>query len=316
MAIEHLRSFASLVGAGDRDGAIRQAAALREDGWPIGAVIDDLVAPVMVDVGLRWQEGRLSVAGEHAATALVEAVVDAIDDGPVPDAPAGVVALACAEGEWHGLPARLTAARLRARGWDAVVLGAGGGAPHLREFLERADVVALGVSCTVPAFLPGAARLAATAHEAGVPALAGGRGFGPDERRALAVGADEWASGAGAARVLAAWAAAPPDVAAAGPRDQTALEGALAEATRDALAVLAGTRDAEGAIGMLGAFLLAAFVAADPGVVVGFLDWLRTSARGTGRDPLEVHAFADALADALATRHAPAAALLREASRI
>src|SRR5690606_13293472 len=102
----------------------------------------------------------------------------------------------------------------------------------------RAGGDSLAVSCNLPIFFPGVARLVNAAHEVSVPVIVGGRAFGDDDRRAARLGADAWAAGASdAAEVLAGWHAHRPDIAS----DPTPLDGTALElfATSSAMATAA-----------------------------------------------------------------------------
>ena len=92
----------------DPTGAVQHALALIDGGADPVDVLLDVVAPAQRQVGLRWAEGAWTVAHEHAATATSESVAIAVGARiPAPADPLGHVILACAEREWHGLPARL-----------------------------------------------------------------------------------------------------------------------------------------------------------------------------------------------------------------
>lgn len=169
----------------------------------------DVIAPVQERIGTEWAADRLTVAQEHAATAINERVVAALaHHGPAAPRPAtargrGRVTVGCVDGEWHAFPARLVAEVLRLRGWRVDYLGAQTPTPHLVAHLHHTHTDALLLSGSLPTHLP-AAHAAITACQAvGVPVLAGGRAFGPDGRHARALGADGWAADArGAADIL------------------------------------------------------------------------------------------------------------------
>lgn len=169
----------------------------------LASVVTALLSSAQVEVGRRWQVNEWSVAQEHAATAITEDVLAALvrhaptDKSPVPDRRPVVVA--CVEGEWHSLPARMAAHLLSHLGWSVVFLGASTPADQLRRYLAQVDAAALGVSCTVPLFLHGALRSIRAGQAAGVPVLASGRAFGSDDRRAARLGADHWAESIGTA---------------------------------------------------------------------------------------------------------------------
>ena len=179
----------------DRDlrAALGAAVRLADQGTPLPDVLDGLVGTAQREVGERWARDEISVADEHAATAISDAVVSVLTaQAPVvPDAGASV-AVVCAEGEWHVLAARLAAEILRAEGHEVELLGGSLPPSHLRRFLASNLVDVVAVSCTVPHALGGVLSCVQVAHTVGVPVLAGGRAFGQDDRRARVLGVDLW----------------------------------------------------------------------------------------------------------------------------
>ncbi|MFE4217084.1 B12-binding domain-containing protein [Streptomyces sp. NPDC056844] len=165
-----------------------------EDGVDAESVLLDVIAPVQARVGTEWAANRLSVAQEHAASAIAERVIAALAHHPaVRTAPRlGRVTVACVDQEWHVLPARLLAEVLTLRGWRVDFLGAQVPTPHLIGHLHSngADVVAL--SSSIPTRLPTAHAAITACQAVGVPVLAGGAAFGPDGRHARRLGADAW----------------------------------------------------------------------------------------------------------------------------
>lgn len=171
---------------------------LHESGSPTSQITSEVLSPAQVRVGELWEKGIWSVADEHAATAVTETALAALAAATARrTATTRHVVVACAEGEWHTLPARMAAA-VASAGSDARVtmLGPSLPAEHLGRRLEAGDVDLLALSCTLPTNLIGAARTVAAAHGAGVPVVAGGRAFGRNSRRADAIGADAWAADA------------------------------------------------------------------------------------------------------------------------
>ncbi|GAB2751131.1 cobalamin B12-binding domain-containing protein [Amycolatopsis magusensis] len=161
------------------------------------AVLVEVIAAAQRSVGLRWQRGEWPVAREHAATgvsaAAVEVVARHVRRLPVTR---GRVVVACAEREWHALPAMLIGHALRANGWDVTLLGASTTTARLNRYLHDLGPDAAAVSCSVLGALPAGRRFIEAATAAGIPVLAGGSAFGPDPARALALGATAWAPGA------------------------------------------------------------------------------------------------------------------------
>ncbi|MET9368987.1 cobalamin B12-binding domain-containing protein [Streptomyces griseoflavus] len=183
-------------------------------GWEEEALLLDVVASVQERIGAEWAADRITVAQEHAATAINERVITALVHRQPANRPAGPyrgrVTVSCVDGEWHAFPARLVAEVLRLRGWQVDYLGAQTPTPHLVAHQHRTNSDAVLLSGSISTHLP-AAHAAITACQAvGVPVVAGGRAFGPDGRYARALGADAWAPDArGAAATLEAGLARP-----------------------------------------------------------------------------------------------------------
>jgi methanogenic corrinoid protein MtbC1 len=216
-----------LVRARRRDDAVELARSAARDGGLAAAV--RLLSDVQAKVGELWQHNELTVADEHAATAIVDLALAAacLDAERRTRAPEGTVVVACAEEEWHVMPARMFAEQLGAAGWDVVFLGASTPAEHLQRFVAADPPAAMAVSCTVPIHLHGARRAISASHAAGVPVLAGGAAFGTAHNRAAAIGADAWASTLdGAIAALTRWASNRPPLAAPVIDDAPALAAA------------------------------------------------------------------------------------------
>ncbi|MFI8193789.1 B12-binding domain-containing protein [Streptomyces sp. NPDC085946] len=176
-------------------------------GWDEEGLLIDVVAAVQAKVGTEWAADRITVAQEHAATAINERVITTLVDRPdtagQPRPVRGRVTVSCVDGEWHAFPARLVAEVLRLRGRQVDYLGAQTPTPHLIAHLHRTNPDAVLLSVSLPTHLPTAHAAITACQAVGVPVLAGGRAFGADGRLAYALGADRWAPDArGAAAVL------------------------------------------------------------------------------------------------------------------
>lgn len=203
---EALPDYLDRLSACDLRGAVRVCLRLADAGHPVDAIVSDVLAPAQAEIGARWERAAITVAREHSATAITDAALAALaQDLPEPAAAAPLLVI-CVEGEWHSLPARMTATRLEAHGWPVRFLGASAPAEDITAYADALGPLAAVISATVASFLPGAARTLAAVHRTNVPALAGGAAFGGDATRADAVGADAWAADiADADRQLAAW---------------------------------------------------------------------------------------------------------------
>ncbi|MFJ8186790.1 B12-binding domain-containing protein [Streptomyces sp. NPDC096105] len=193
---------------GDEYEAVDVVRGALADGWQEEDLLLDVVAAVQARVGVEWAADRISVAQEHAATAINERVITALahlSPGIRPAARRGRVTVSCVDGEWHAFPARLVAETLRLRGWQVDYLGAQTPTPHLVAHQHHTDSDAVLLSGSIPTHLPRAHTAITACRSVGVPVVAGGRAFGVDGRYARALGADGWAPDArGAAAVLEA----------------------------------------------------------------------------------------------------------------
>ncbi|CAM5297926.1 cobalamin-binding protein [Streptomyces spiroverticillatus] len=168
------------------------------------AVLLDVIAVVQGRVGEEWAANRMSVAQEHAATAINERAVAAlaVHPGARRKPSLGRVTVACVDGEWHALPARLVAEVLKLRGWQVDYLGAQVPAPHLITHLHQTKADAVALSSSIATRLPTAYAAITACQVVGVPVLVGGAAFGPDGQYAKLLGAQAWAPDARAAADL------------------------------------------------------------------------------------------------------------------
>ncbi|WP_371674663.1 B12-binding domain-containing protein [Streptomyces sp. NBC_00289] len=177
-----------------------------DDGIDPESVLLDLIAPVQGKVGEEWAANRMTVAQEHAATAINDRAIAALAGHPAayvaPAGGRGRVTVACIDGEWHALPARLVAEVLKLRGWRVDFLGAQVPTDHLIAHLHQTGPEAVALSSSVPTRLPAAHATITACQAVGIPVLVGGAAFGPHGRYARLLGADAWAPDARAAADL------------------------------------------------------------------------------------------------------------------
>lgn len=192
--------------AGDEYAAIATVFDAVDGGMGLEGVLLDVIAPVQYRIGTEWAANRISVTEEHCATAINDRVIAALSRHPSVrgSGQAGRVVVACVDGEWHALPARLLTEVLRLRGWQVDFLGAHVPTQSLIAHVHRHGPDAIALSCMIPSRLPVAHAAITACQAAGVSVLAGGAAFGPEGRYAYQLGADAWAPDArSAAETLA-----------------------------------------------------------------------------------------------------------------
>lgn len=151
--------------AGDRREAVRLVV---EDGLGAGlsviALHADVIGAAQDEIGRLWQQNRVTIAQEHMASAISHLSLAALFERAMPGPPLGKkLVLACVEGEYHDLPARLVADFLDLDGFDVRYLGAN--VPHddLVRMVVAETPHAIGLSITmsfnVPALRTAVARI-------------------------------------------------------------------------------------------------------------------------------------------------------------
>jgi methanogenic corrinoid protein MtbC1 len=302
----YARAYLNAVRGGDRRTAVDLAHDLLDNGVPAESVILQVLVPAQVEIGNLWQGGHVIIAAEHRASAITEAVLQALVTTALlaPTAPregsAGRAVVVCSEGEWHLLPGQLVTEVLRLRGVDASFVGPSTPADDLAEFLRDDPPGTVAITCSMPTSLAWTWRSVSVARELGLTVVCGGRGFGSHGRWASALGADEWAPdvSSGADAIMRAIAAPEP-----GPRPSAGDPEILREAQelrrdRDSIAeqLVDGfeSRSGSGALGEVEkravrdavahtvAGIASGLVVGDDALVIEHVEWTESvlSARG------------------------------------
>ena len=186
---ETFDAFFGALSAADAWAAADVLASALDCGEAQHQLIREVLVPAQRRVGELWFRGDWNVADEHAATAVSEHSLTLLAN-PRPSKPSRRVVLACAEGEWHTLPARLAANLAGGSDVDIVMLGGGVPADHLGQYLRASQPDALALSVTMPTNLIAASRSISAAHAEQIPVIVGGVAWGPGDHRATRLGAD------------------------------------------------------------------------------------------------------------------------------
>jgi methanogenic corrinoid protein MtbC1 len=196
--------YLTAVSRGDRTAALEVVRRLQDAGASALEIMRDVIAPTQTRVGELWAADAWSVAQEHAATAVSEAVLGVLGSQiPSPADPSGPVVVSCVEQEWHALPALMVAEHLRSAGLPVSYLGANASAEHLVRHVHDVAPRAVALSCSLSASLPRVRRQIEAVRATGTPVLVGGAAFDEQGRRASVLGATAFtASGALAAQVV------------------------------------------------------------------------------------------------------------------
>lgn len=114
------------------------------------AAIDEVMLPLLREVGDRWHEGRITPAHEHMASAIIRRVLTWMSESAVvqPGAPVAVVATPAFQR--HELAAKLVATTARHEGWDVLFLGADLPAESIATAARQAGASLVALSLLFP----------------------------------------------------------------------------------------------------------------------------------------------------------------------
>jgi len=171
--------------AGDRPACSSIAWAYLDSGEPIISLYEHIITRSLYEVGRLWEFNRISVATEHMATAIAEAIMNELYPRVVQTTHIGrAMVAACVESEEHQVGIKMVADIFEMRGWDAYFLGANIPTGELMSFIRtrRPSLVALSLAIyfNVPLLAHMVAALRSAFPEISV--LVGGQAFshGPD----------------------------------------------------------------------------------------------------------------------------------------
>jgi methanogenic corrinoid protein MtbC1 len=151
----------------------------------VPSFLEQTVTPLLRQIGEHWHAGRLSIAKEHMASAVIEAfVVDAMRAMAVQDQAPSVVVAAPA-GSRHVIAASLAAAAAAAEGWRVLFLGGDLPVIEIARAATAADARAVALSVVYTDDATGVLREVRQLREdlpAEVVLIVGGRALLPHAR--------------------------------------------------------------------------------------------------------------------------------------
>jgi excisionase family DNA binding protein len=191
--------------AGDEGGAWLIVEEALASGTSPREIYVDVLVPALRAIGEQWEEGQLSIAAEHRASAVATRLVGRL--GPMfarRGLSRGTIVLGAPPDDLHALPSAIVADLLRGRGFEVLDLGANTPVSSFVESAREASrLVAVLVGATSTDSVARLSEIAVALRNAGidVPIYFGGRAV-PSERVARGLGADGW-SGNDADTVIA-----------------------------------------------------------------------------------------------------------------
>ena len=109
----------------------------------------NLFQRALYEVGEHWEKGRISVAVEHAATAIVERLMTLVQPQLFGGERKHTAIIACVADEFHQLGARMVADIFELNGWRTHFLGANTPLPDLLQLVKQHQPAVVGLSLSV-----------------------------------------------------------------------------------------------------------------------------------------------------------------------
>jgi MerR family transcriptional regulator, light-induced transcriptional regulator len=148
-------AFLAALLAGDR----RRCEALTEQALtaPV-AILDlyqDLYMRALYQVGVEWEENRISVGIEHLATAIVEGLLNQLYPRVISPRRTGRrIVIGSVEGELHQVGAKMACDVFEMHGWEALYLGADTPTAEIVRTIQTLAPDAVGLSLSIADHLP------------------------------------------------------------------------------------------------------------------------------------------------------------------
>lgn len=157
----------------------------------VPVLLEQVVAPLLHEIGERWEAGGLAPAYEHLATTVIRTTLaDLIENaGAGPDAP--VLLVATPAGQRHELGAMLVATAAAAFGWRIVYLGPELPASDIVLAARRTAAAMIALSVVYPGADDALVEEVRQVREAlaRTPVIVGGRGVGSKAAELASTGA-------------------------------------------------------------------------------------------------------------------------------
>ena len=184
------RIYQDALAVGDAGGAGRVARQALGEGMGVAGLYQRVIAPAMWRIGELWEQGAISVADEHLATAPThQAMAGVYGPSLGHKVKPGRILLAAIEGEHHALGLRMAADVVELAGYETIYLGADVPTDDLLQAVTARSPDLVGLSATMPGSIQTLDRAIAEIQRVNPDLLVffGGQGVRPRERNDGAV---------------------------------------------------------------------------------------------------------------------------------
>jgi MerR family transcriptional regulator, light-induced transcriptional regulator len=140
--------FVNLLLSGDRARCSKFVADFLDKGNTVHELYESILKNALYEIGKLWEFNKISVATEHLASAIVEALLNELYHKIIPDVRINkTVIVSCVENEVHQIGLKMISDIFEMNNWNSHFLGANTPTRELLTFIEniRPDVLAISV---------------------------------------------------------------------------------------------------------------------------------------------------------------------------
>jgi DNA-binding transcriptional MerR regulator/methylmalonyl-CoA mutase cobalamin-binding subunit len=148
-ATEHLDACLAAIEAFDSV-ALQRALSSASVDLSTPAVLDELLKPLLQQIGERWRKGTLRPAHEHMTTAVLRSFLGSLAETRLRTATGPEIVVTTPIGQHHELGAMMVAVTAALEGWRATYLGASLDADEIASAARQRRCRAVGLSIVYP----------------------------------------------------------------------------------------------------------------------------------------------------------------------
>jgi MerR family transcriptional regulator, light-induced transcriptional regulator len=147
----------------------------------VSDLYENLFKQSLYDIGKLWERNKISVATEHMASSIVEAILNEFYEDILSDEPNNrKVIVACVENEYHQIGIKMVSDVFEMNGWQTHFLGANTPTHDLIVYAKTISPDLIAISLSIYFNLPTLDTMIQTIRRelgGGVPLLIGGQAF-------------------------------------------------------------------------------------------------------------------------------------------
>ncbi len=147
-----------------------------EGGAEIIPACENLISPVLADLGEMWSTGKITIASEHRATAICERALACMMNN-LRGRPRGIAVIGTPPGDEHSLPSSMATAALRSQRWLVHHLGTQVPPEDFVSIAKEVTATLVVVTITHIPALDQANQIATLARKQGIRSLIGAPGL-------------------------------------------------------------------------------------------------------------------------------------------